>query len=433
MLRPDRTLALEVNARAADPGDPDGERLGAARMTGTLDLSTPANPGFDLDLQADRLLAARRRELDLTVSGEMSIAGRYRSPVVAGALRVDGGTLFLDEIYRRYLIVGLEDPLLFEVVDTSLVSVRRVLPPTQNPFLRNLSVENATVSVGQGSWLRSREMNVEVTGDLAIDFNRQAEDLRLTGALEVVRGTYRFDYPPFARIFEVREGVVEFPGTPGIDPNLDITAAYRARTQSEPLEILARLTGTLQAPRVRLSSDAEPPISESDLASYLFFGAPTYAFNVGAVGSASAPADEAGSGGFMGRPVLEAAFNAYGFGYFASGLQTIAQNFGLVDYVGLTAAEAAGPQYGSGLGGLLATTELELGRYLSPRTYVAYTAPLRSPSSSAGFRLEWRFHPTFTAELFAEDRFARTRFGLASSTEPRRKVYGFFLFREWGY
>ena len=53
-------------------------------------------------------------------------------------------------------------------------------------------------------------------------------------------------------------------------------AAYRAPTRSEPLDILAIVSGSLQTPRVRLTSDAEPPISESDLASYLFFGGPSW-------------------------------------------------------------------------------------------------------------------------------------------------------------
>lgn len=413
-----RVVNVDLSARATDPRTRDGG--GAARVSGSVRLAQLADPGLDLTLETDRLLAARRRDMDLTVSGRMSVAGRYQRPLLSGNLRVDHGTLYIDELYRRYLIIALEDPLLFEVVDTSLVSVRRVLPETENPFMKNLRVENLSVTVGSGSWLRSREMNVEVAGNLTVDFDRQREDLRLNGALNVVRGTYRFDYRPFARIFEVRSGVVEFPGTPGMDPNLDITAAYKARTQSEPLEIEARLTGTLQSPRVRLTSDAEPPISESDLASYLLFGSPTHAFNIGA-GSGPDGGDDSGG---IGRSTLGAAFvNAYGFGYIAGGLQTIAQNFGLD--VGLTA--------GQGIGGIFETTELELGRYLSPRTYIAYTAPLGRPNQLAGFRLEWRFHPTYNVELFAEDRFARSPiWGLNTALEPR-KVYGFFLFREWGY
>ncbi len=433
LVLPGRKLAVDLNATAVDPRDRGGRGTaeGGARVTGSIDLNEPANPGLDLTIEADHLLATRRREVDMTVSGSARIRGRYRSPEISDAnIRVDGGTLFLDEVYRQYLIVGLDDPLLFDVVDTSLVSVRRVLPSSTNPFLKNLRVQDATITVGPGSWLRSREMSVEVGGSLNVDFDRQEEDLTLTGALEVVRGTYRFDHKPFAIIFDVREGTVEFPGTPGIDPNLDITAAYRTRTQQqEPIEILARVTGTLQSPRVRLTSDEDPPISESDLASYLFLGIPTSAFNsLARPASGNGENSDAGIGG----AVLQAA-NRHGFGYVAGGLQSLAQSFGLVDYIGLTAGETAGTQVGQGLvGGLFAGTRLEVGRYWSPRVYIAYTQPLY-PGADIGGRIEYRFLPTFTFELFHEDRFARAPcLGLCPQSGSQ-KVTGFFLFREWGY
>jgi autotransporter translocation and assembly factor TamB len=220
-------------------------------------------------------------------------------------------------------------------------------------------------------------------------------------------------------VFEVREGTINFAGTQGFDPTLQITAAYGARTGGEPLEIRANVTGSLQELRVNLASDADPPISESDLASYLFFGAPTYAFGIGSSGGV----ESLGSG----------LFAATGLGYFASGLQTLAQNFGIVDYVGLTAAEAGAPGANTGLSGLFANTRIELGRYLSPRLFLAYTQRLASAGSGAGVRLEWRLNPTYTLELFAEDRFARsTVVGLSQALEARR-IYGFFFFREWSY
>ncbi|MCI0436848.1 MAG: translocation/assembly module TamB, partial [Gemmatimonadetes bacterium] len=424
-LRSDQDLVVSVDlsARTIDARGrtPGAARDGGVRVTGRIDLEQPSNPGLDLDISANHILAARRRDADLITSGQLDVTGQYRRPTIGGSVTIDGGNLYLDELYRRYLIVQLEDPLLFNLVDTSLVSVRRVLPPSQSPFVRNLRIDNVNVTVSAGSWLRSREMDVEVTGDLIVYFDRQEEDLRLSGTLNAVRGTYRLEYPPFARIFEVEGGTVEFPGTPGIDPILDIVASHTARTRDEPLRIEAVLTGSLQNPRVRLRSDAEPPIAESDLASYLFFGAPTY-------GIASSP----GSGSVFGS-IGRQALTATGLGYVASGLQTLAQSLGIVDYVGLTAAEAAGPGRQSTFENLLSSTRIELGRYLSPRVFVAYTQRLGSPANDAGVRLEWRYHPTYTLEVFAEDRFARAPAVSLSQAIAARKVYGFLIYREWGY
>ena len=44
------------------------------------------------------------------------------------------------------------------------------------------------------------------------------------------------------------------------------------RARGEPIDVLALVTGTLQNPRVSLTSDSDLPLSESDLASYILFG-----------------------------------------------------------------------------------------------------------------------------------------------------------------
>lgn len=428
ILEDDRTVGVDVRARTADPR---GRSLrarqgggGEGRIRGTLDLTDLTDPGFRLTLAADRTYAARRRDVEAFVSGDMQLGGRYSSPELSGSLRVDNGALFLDELYRQYLIVGLEldDPSLLSLVDTSLVAVRPLLAASQNPFMRNLQVRGLEVVVGSDSWLRSRDMDVEVTGNLNVTFNRRDEDLRLLGLLTVERGTYTLYYPPLqSRRFQVRSGTIEFPGTPGMDPNLAITAAYRVRSQSEPLDVLAVVSGTLQSPRVRLTSDAQPPISESDLASYIFFGVPTWQVaNIGGTGAGN-------MAGLALRPSV--------LGFASSGLQSLVQSAGLFDYVGLTAAEASpGRRDQPGFGGLFNDTQLELGRYLpGTNIYVGYTQRLGSAGGEPAGRVEWRFLPEFTLELFVEDRFARAPgFGLRS--EPGvRKVYGFSLFREWGF
>jgi hypothetical protein len=424
-------LRVDVSARALDPRGRGGRAFGATgaggsgTLTGTLDLSELADPRFDLRFVADRAYAARRRDVEASVTGEVRLRGRYRRPEVSGSLRVDQGVLDIDELYRQYLLVGLEldDPSLLSLVDTSLVAVRPLLAASSNPFLRNLQVRNLQVAVASDAWLRSRDMDVEVRGNLNVTFDRRDEDLRLIGSLNVERGTYTLYYPPLqSRRFQVRQGSIEFPGTPGIDPSLAITAAYRARASNEPLDILAAVSGTLQNPRVRLTSDAQPPYSESDLASYLFFGVPTWEVGGSGLGSADVRA-VAGLGLGTLRPSV--------LGYASSGLQTLVQSAGLLDYVGLTAAEVTP---GTGRATLLSGTQLELGRYwLESRVFVGYSQRLDSPGHDPAIRIEWRFLPEFSLEMFAEDRFARTP-GFGVRADPGlRKVYGFSLFREWGF
>lgn len=410
-------VQVDASARTADGG--------RATVSGTLTFRPIDDPQFDLRVLAQEFEAARRRDVEMVGSGEVSLTGRYSRPVLSGYWHVDRGALYLDELLRQYQIVDLAGPLLFDVVDTSRVAVRQLLGASDNPFLRNLIIENTTVDVGRDFWLRSPEMNVEVTGSLAVTFNRTAEDLRLTGTLDAVRGVYQFYVQPFYRRFQIRSGTVEFLGTPGIDPNLDFTAVYRTRTDGEPLDVIAVVSGTLQSPRVRLTSETEPPISESDLASYLIFGRPTWDLarsETRALGAAGLGFDAVAPGFFLGG--------------LATGLETMARSVG-IDYLAITSGEfASEEQRGtSPLGGLFAGTRVEVGQYLSENLYLALSQRLTggTQSRSPSARLEWRFLPTWTAEFFWEDRFARSPYLGFETTQQPRKAYGFFLFREWGY
>jgi len=420
-VEPTGAVAVDLTVQGTEPlgaSRPPGQSLGTVR--GVVDLSQLRDPELDLTLTAAELLAVSRRDVQAVVSGQLTVGGRYSRPEVAGALRVDQGVLDVDELYRQYQVVQLETPLLFAAVDTNLVAVRQFR--TLSPFLRNLRVDSLVVSVGSDAWLRGRDINVELAGDLNVSLDRQTEDIRLTGTLTAERGTYQLYYglAALARRFDIREGTVEFPGTPGIDPNLDMTASYRVRRSGdEPLDVQAVVSGSLQAPRVRLTSSADPPISESDLASYLFFGVPTYALRGYANTNASAEGrNMAGLGGQLLAPTA--------YGLFSTGLQSLSQSLGFFDYVGLRAAEAVPGQ------DFLANTQLEIGFYVTPDVFISYEQ--RLASREPGVRLEWRASQAFTAEIFAEDRFARAAgsFGLGQAIAPRR-VYGFLLFREWGY
>jgi hypothetical protein len=437
------TVSLEGNRTARVDASLRGN-TGFARVTGTVGFANVLDPELDLTIGAEEFTASKRKDAEFTAGGEIRLRGSYRRPVISGGIAINKGALYLDEIYRRYQIVELDNPLLYDVVDTTIVALQSFLPPTQNPFIKNLVIRGLRVDVGRESWLRSRDLNVELTGELTIDFldndlittQRTAGDLRMLGTLRALRGTYHLYSTGIARQFAIREGTVEFPGTPGVDPNLGFNAVYRARpSQGDPIDIVAVVGGTLRSPRVRLTSDEEPPISESDLASYLFFGLPTYALSP----SQNAGVNQTIAGldpqvmAFAGLGVR--ALTSSGFGYLASGLQTFAQNFGLVDYVSLTAAEASpGIAQQNALAGLFARTRLDLGWYVGDDVYVAFSQPLSfaGEGSRPGVRLEWRFLPTLTAEFFWEDRFARNpSFGIANSDS--RRVGGFFLFREWSY
>ncbi|MEJ2502296.1 MAG: translocation/assembly module TamB domain-containing protein [Gemmatimonadota bacterium] len=422
-----RASIMEVDASV-------GTGEGGARVRGKLDLSEPSDPLFSLDITANGLRASGRRDVTAVATGRAQLRGRFTRPIVSVSVTISRGEMNLDEIWRQNQIVRL-DPSLFLLFDSTAVAFE---PPDDIPFLDNMLLTGVTVTTDRDFWLRSRELNVEVSGSLGVEIDRQIDDLRLTGTLAAVDGSYALELVQGlpVRVFEIRQGTVEFVGTPGIDPNLEIAAGYRVRrAQGDPLDVVAEVTGTLQDPRVTLTSDSDLPVGQSDLASYILFGrsgaeltqAESDVLSVGGLGYAI---------GFA-RPVVT--------GLVSTELQRALAGTGLpIDYVALTTPEY-GYQYWRdyGLLGMLQNTQLEVGvdvfRNVSVVGSVRYAtdgtplgAGLSSGRITGGARVELRPWPTWTVEGFLEDRFARTpSFGFSEVDD--RKVLGLSLFRDWGY
>lgn len=419
----DQVVDIDLTARTTG---------GSATVGGTMDFQTLDDPTFDLLVLARNFQAARRRDVELTASGEVRLRGSYSRPEIDGKIRVDRGTLYLDEVWRQYQIVALDDPFLFSIMDSTLIMEERILDEAPSDFVKNMRV-NAEVEIGRDSWLRSRNLNVEAGGQLQVEFNRSTEDIRLIGTLNAVRGTYELYVAEGlpARRFVVRGGTVDFDGTPGVNPGFDITASYRVRTSDrQPLNVLAVVTGNLENPRVTLRNDGDEPISESDLLSYLVFGRPTYAL----AGGEARQLDSYLTG--LGAGLVTPTY----LGYWAMLSETIAANLGIADYVSITPTEADSVGIGDGLRAFdpfsaLGRAQVEVGNYLGDAWYMAVTRRFGQGVKPLdfGLRFEWRLAPTWTAEFFLEDRYARLgQFGFDQPLESR-KVGGLFFFREWGF
>ncbi|HEX7118070.1 MAG TPA: translocation/assembly module TamB domain-containing protein [Longimicrobiales bacterium] len=411
----DQVVAVDLVARTDN---------GTATAAGTLTFVPLTDPELALTITTREFQLARRPDVAATGTGRIRLSGRYTQPRLTGNIQIDRGELFLDEVWHRYNVVALDDETLLSVVDTSIVSIQRI----ENPFTRNLIVQDFTIDVGRDSWLRGRTLDVEVAGRLHVDYDRRGDDLRLTGALNAIRGAYELylaeEIP--AHRFAVREGTVEFDGTPGINPRLDIVAMHRVRTEGGTLNVEAVVTGTLRDPRVRLRSDVQPPIAESDLLSLVLFGRP-FSELVRVAG----PGDS-------GTEAFEGVLAVYGFGFatgaVSTGLQSLFADYDLLDYIAITEWEGDRAD-GSGLGNIFARSQVEVGRYIGEDWYVAFSSGLPTGNEQRtrdllGARVEWRFAPTWTGEFFWENRFSR---GLSLDAAQRQKVYGFFLFREWGF
>jgi len=419
---PDGRLEVNLSARA----------LGTAVVEGTVSLATALDPEFDLGIRFDDFQAMDRRDATGRVSGDLRLEGSFSRPVVSGDLFLDGGTLFYEEFLRAAEVADLffeRSPGLADspVADTTAFGFTPFIAG-ENPFLRNIRMENTTLTARRDNWIRSEEMNVELEGGLDVLYDRQSQDLTLVGDLQAVRGSLTFGplAGPLAvrKQFQVDGGTVRFLGTPGINPDLDLTASEPVRTpEGDRLTIIAAVTGTLLAPELALTSD-ETGFTEDELLSYLWFGRPTYALT----------ADQSGALG---------AARAVGLSTLSSGLGTVmAQGLGFdfLDYLSITQRDLAVGSLGANDAlGTLGATVVEAGRYVSDDLFL--TLLLRPPSAQSaglsavpGIRFEWVSDRGYTIQSYFEDQFFRGRtVGFGELGVQSRKGLGLSIFRDWSY
>jgi translocation and assembly module TamB len=132
------------------------------------------------------------------------------------------------------------------------------------------------VTLGNDVRLKSTDANVQLSGELDLAGEVSAPYVR--GEVHANRGTYRVNLGLIKRTFRVDSGIVRVAGTPTMPATLDIWTSYVVRSASaDDRTIIAHLTGSSDAPRLDLSStDAGTAIAQSEIISYLIFGAPTF-------------------------------------------------------------------------------------------------------------------------------------------------------------
>ncbi len=389
------------------------ESEGEATANGRIEIGNMTNPNLDLEVHLEEFQALDRRDVSARLSGDFTIKGPYNRPIVTGDLFVDEGTLFVEEFQRAVNVVDL-----LASVDATQIDLSSVLGGS-NRFLENVRMENTTLTVQRDSWIRSARMNVELDGQLDVLWDRQTQELALVGELEALRGSYG----ALGRQFQVDTGTLRFLGTGGINPTLNISASNNVRSSvGDRFGITASVTGTLEAPRISLSSD-QAGFTEDDLLSHLYFGRPTYALTSGQNQAVNSMGAILGSGATLGLSTFS---NELG--------SAMARELG-VDYLSITQEDF---DFLGNTSSTLGTTVVETGFYMTKDLFVTLLLrPLSTQGSGSGFagvRSEWISSDSYTVESFFEDRFFRNRMlGFGELGFQAKKDFGLSIFREWIY
>ncbi|MDE2999329.1 MAG: translocation/assembly module TamB domain-containing protein [Gemmatimonadota bacterium] len=324
---------------------------------------------YDLTLHANEFEAVDLASFKATLNADLQLKGDL------GAGRLDGGVALSRAVLR--LSDFIEYP-----TDVGWMS---------SPLFRNL-VCDVRVSASQNVWIRDRELNVEISGD--VDLVKDNEGIRLYGSLDSRQGRYEFQNTSFA----IDRGEINFRGSADINPDLYIIATRRIRLVSNENAVISVVVGgTLLEPNISLESDTTPPLDESDILSYLLIGR---------------PADEvsglmSGEGGAGSR--LEGQAAVLVLGVAANQLKrTIGRRLNL-DVV----------EIDLGLGS--SATRVRAGKYFGSRFFVSYAQDV-SEARGREVVVEYELLPNVTLE-------AQQREG--NERERDRSSLGIFWKKEW--
>jgi hypothetical protein len=344
---------------------------GTAALTGTIRFEDLVNPVLDLDATFERFRAqgveGRR---DAAISGRLAIGGTPASPLLSGNLRVEDGTVdmvllqpagaFSEEVIgiaERFAPLGPGDAGLLEPSPT-LVRISRL-----------------DVSAGTDLWFQSDDFRVQLAGDLIVQ--RPGADVMILGTLAGTRGIFNLRVGPATRRFDIIDANIQFFGTPGPDPALDITAArIIPGPERTDFELRVRLTGSLTSPAIAFATEDGTTIPEAEALNFLIFG------------RATATLADFGTGLGTTQTLLDAA--AF-YGFFDLASAALAEEFGVgIDYFQILVR--------SGTGELGSELAFILGHEVIDDVFVLVTVPTQAFEARWALTAEWRIDRQWTLE-----------------------------------
>jgi autotransporter translocation and assembly factor TamB len=365
---------------------------GSLDIKGDIRFAELAQPSLDLQLRANQFLAIDAPDfLTLRATGNVQVKGPLLRPVMTGTHVVFTRSVFYFADLLTKNVVDLEDPENAALIDTTALRREGLRNDFASRFLDSLRINRLGVRIGDDVWLRSAQANIQLDGALTVDKDRKA--FELTGTLNAPRGIYTLQLGPINRDFTVDEGTVTYYGTPDQNAGLSIKAHNQVRTiDGDDFNVIATITGTVQAPKVDLSAPGRN-LTERDLLSYVLFGRSE--FQLAAAQQNTDITTGASS-------VLTAALNALS-GVVSQSLLTKGSGIGLSTLTIQPGATPGAITSGSSV------TQLAAGLQFGPRTFVTFDAGICLTSQSQSFQkrnfgasIEYRFSREFRIQAAAE-------------------------------
>lgn len=225
---------------------------GKGTFEGQIDVSSLT---YDLNGTMKNFLL-RPKRITAEITGDLDLKGEGQKVEIGGKLTVAKARINLPEQEEKQIE---EIKYVDEGEDEFIVGAGG-----QTDYFKESVALKLAIRMRKNNWVKGRGANIELKGDLDIN-KRYGQDVRIAGTITTVRGTYE----TLGKLFRIQEGTVNFTGSENINPLLDITALYRVSS----VQIYVNISGTAEKPVLKLTSD--PDMTETDIISYIVFGAPS--------------------------------------------------------------------------------------------------------------------------------------------------------------
>lgn len=240
---------FELTTLQAKAGD------GTISAQGSVGLAAAA--GFPMDIRATLKNArlARSDALGATATGDVHVTNGQGGGLIEGTLNIDDA---------RYQVIRQGSAQVHE-----LTGVRR-----KSDALRDANAQGQTkptasaglfklaLKIEANNRLFVSGMGLESEWQAHLRVGGTSADPRVTGTVQVVRGTYTFS----GKRLELTKGVVTFTGGAVADPELNIAAT----TTTSDVTVEIDITGTAQSPKISFTST--PSLPQDEVLSRLLFG-----------------------------------------------------------------------------------------------------------------------------------------------------------------
>lgn len=219
---------------------------GFVKVAGCIQI--PEN--LDLDIYTKNIKIRSIKDIDATVSANLSLEGSIKNPELKGNIEVKEAIVSMP--FKKQASVNLQNPLDYDL----------------------------TVNFPNKVWIKNSMVDAELEGKVKV--KKEKEDFFISGNTKIKEGYFSYSFKGmFERQFRIDKGEFEFTNSPDINPKIDLSASTVVNytviadtsidtsitRQDTVSTIKLQVTGTMRNPEVSLSSS--PPMPMEDIISLL--------------------------------------------------------------------------------------------------------------------------------------------------------------------